>query len=47
VAAGEVSGWTRGRVPRMSHLTPELSVPYRPRTRTAAARVLAQRGRRR
>jgi hypothetical protein len=47
VATGEVSGWTRGRVPRMRYLTPALSVPYRARIRTAAARIFAQRGRRR
>ena len=47
VAAGEVSGWTQGTVPRMRRLTPPLSISYRARTRTAAARILAQRGRRR
>jgi hypothetical protein len=47
VAAGEVPGWTQRRVPRMRLSTPTLSVPYCTRTRTAAARILAQRGRRR
>jgi hypothetical protein len=47
VAAGEVSGWTQGTVPRMRRLTPTLSISYRARTRTAAALILAQRGRRR
>jgi hypothetical protein len=41
VAVGEVFGWTQGTVPRLRRLTPALSVPYRLRTRTAAARILA------
>jgi hypothetical protein len=47
VAAGEVSGWTRGRVPRMRYLTSVLSVPYHARTWTEAARILVLRGHRR
>jgi hypothetical protein len=41
VAAGEVSGWTRGMVPRMRYLTPALSIPYRAQIGTAAARITA------
>jgi hypothetical protein len=47
VAVGEVSGWTQGTVPRLRRLTPTLSISDRARTRTTAARILAQRGRRR
>jgi hypothetical protein len=47
MAAGGDSGWARAVAPRMGYPSPTLSIPYCARTRTAAARILAQRGRRR